>query len=81
MEVGEMQWKCFARHRCIGTKHFFNDLMIREAILMALMALMIEEKEAESLVNSTKDLFRSWGDQVAGQSGNGVLVSMWYVLS
>ena len=46
---------------------------------MALMALMIEDKEAESLVNSTKDLFRSWGDQVAGQSGNGVLVSMWYV--
>ena len=46
---------------------------------MALMALMIEEKEAETLVNSTKDLFRSWGDQVAGQSGNGVLVSMWYV--
>lgn len=46
---------------------------------MALMSLMIEDREAESLVNTMKDLFRNWGDQVAAQEGNGILVTMWYV--
>ena len=55
------------------------DLIIREAILMALTALMIEAREAESLVETMKDLFRNWGDQVAAQEGDGLLVSMWYV--
>jgi hypothetical protein len=55
-------------------------LIVREAILMALTALMIEDGEAESLIDTMKDLFRNWGDQVAAQEGDASLVSMWYVL-
>jgi hypothetical protein len=55
------------------------NLIVREAILMALTALMIEDKEAERLVDTMKELFRNWGDQVATQVGDGLLVSMWYV--
>ena len=46
---------------------------------MALMAMSVEERETEVMVSSIKDLFHSWGDHVAAQQGNGVLVSMWYV--
>ena len=56
------------------------DLIVREAILMALTALMIEDRETERLVDTMKDLFRNWGDQVAAKEGDGLLVSMWYVL-
>lgn len=41
------------------------------------MALMIDDQNAESWVNTIKDLFRSWGDQIAAQDGDGLLVSMW----
>lgn len=47
---------------------------------MALMTLILEERESERLVNTLKDLFRNWGDQVASQNGDGLLVSMWYVI-
>jgi hypothetical protein len=47
---------------------------------MALMTLLLEERESERLVNTLKDLFRNWGDQVASQNGDGLLVSMWYVI-
>jgi hypothetical protein len=57
------------------------DLIVREAILMALTALMIEDREAERLVDIMKDLFRNWGDQVAAQESDGSLVSMWYGLT
>ena len=46
---------------------------------MALTALMIEDREAERLVDAMKELFRNWGDQIATQVGDGLLVSMWYV--
>jgi len=59
---------------------FTSNLISREAILMALMTLVLEERESERLVNTMKDLFRNWGDQVASQNGDGLLVSMWYVL-
>lgn len=45
---------------------------------MSLMAMSVEDREAETMVNTIKDLFHSWGDQVAAQEGNCVLVSMWY---
>jgi hypothetical protein len=64
--------------RCIGISCVATHLTIREAILMALVSLMFEDGDAESLVNKMKDLFRNWGDQVASQNGNGLLVSMWY---
>ena len=44
---------------------------------MALMTLIFEEKESERIVNTIKDLFHNWGDQVASQNGDGLLVSMW----
>jgi hypothetical protein len=53
-------------------------LIIREAILMVLMTLMTNPTSGEALVGIMKDLFRNWGDQVAAQEGNGMLVSMWY---
>ena len=46
---------------------------------MALMALVMEDREGQDLVTIMKDLFRNWGDQVASQEGNGLLVTMWYV--
>ena len=55
----------------------WNRLILREAILMTLMALMANERGGEALVDIMKDLFRSWGDQVAAQEGDGLLVSMW----
>jgi hypothetical protein len=44
---------------------------------MALMAMGVEDREEERMVSTIKDLFPSWGDQVASGNGNGVLVSMW----
>jgi hypothetical protein len=46
---------------------------------MALMAMSVEDREGERMVSTIKDVFPSWGDQVASGNGNGVLVSMWYV--
>jgi hypothetical protein len=48
---------------------------------MVLMTLMASPDESESFVEIMRDLFRNWGDQVAAQEGDGVLVSMWYVSS
>lgn len=49
--------------------------MYREAILLALMDIC-----KESVFKTVKELFRSWGDQVAAEDGDGLLVSMWYTL-
>jgi len=46
---------------------------------MALMAISAEERGTKVMISAIKDLFHSWGDHVAAQQGNGVLVSMWYV--
>ena len=47
---------------------------------MTLTALMTEEREAERLVNTMKDIFTNWADQVAAEQGDGLLVSMWCVI-
>ena len=54
------------------------NLIEREAILLSLMTLVLGDTSEERLVDTMKDLFRSWGDQVASQEGDGLLVSMWY---
>lgn len=48
--------------------------MYKEAILMAMLDI-----RKESIVKIVKDLFRAWGDQIAAEDGDGLLVSMWYV--
>jgi hypothetical protein len=53
-------------------------LIVREAILMSMMTLILGDVGEQRLVDTTKELFRSWGDQVASQEGDGLLVSMWY---
>jgi hypothetical protein len=45
---------------------------------MSLMTLIVGDVGEQRLVDTTKELFRSWGDQVASQEGDGLLVSMWY---
>lgn len=45
---------------------------------MVLITLMADQQGGEALVEIMKDLFRAWGDQVASQEGDGMLVSMWY---
>jgi hypothetical protein len=49
--------------------------MYREAILMAMSD--IRKENTSKLI---KELFRSWGDQVAADNGDGLLVSMWYIV-
>lgn len=56
-------------------------LTTREGILVALMAISSANANEEALVDSLKSQFRSWGDQVAAQDGDGLLVSMWYIPS
>ena len=56
-------------------------LTTREGILVALMAISSGDANEEVLVDSLKSQFRSWGDQVAAQDGDGLLVSMWYIPS
>ena len=46
---------------------------------MALFGMMHYREENLALVDTMKDLFRNWGDQIASQDGDGLLVSMWYV--
>lgn len=45
---------------------------------MALFGMMHYREENIGLVDTMKDLFRNWGDQIASQDGDGLLVSMWY---
>ena len=45
---------------------------------MALFGMMHYREENLALVDTMKDLFRNWGDQIASQDGDGLLVSMWY---
>ena len=45
---------------------------------MALMAISSGDDNEQVIVESLKSQFRSWGDQMAAQDGDGLLVSMWY---
>ena len=46
---------------------------------MALMAVASGDANDEVLMKSLKSQFHSWGDQIAAQDGDGLLVSMWYL--
>ncbi len=46
---------------------------------MALMGVSSGDANEEVLVESLKSKFHSWGDQIAAQDGDGLLVSMWYI--
>lgn len=46
---------------------------------MALMAVSSGDANEEVLTESLKSQFHSWGDQIAAQEGDGLLVSMWYI--
>lgn len=80
MEVWSKRLESTARLRCFGTRFDAPSLIHREAILMSLMALLVvDDNKEESLVETVRELFRSWADQIAAHDGDGLLVSMWYV--